>query len=155
MTIGFKPPIEHELGFALLGRNQANDVFTQTLRDPLFLDIGDESPLVLALSEVTDCINVCAHCALPGVRLRVGTKFPFAFLMAVICNGCTRSAKVSFSSAPRTTWLITCWLCLARQLCSKSQRPVISVLHSVSAIGPSRDAIRSATEISCVSRARL
>ncbi len=56
-----QPPVQHELRLILLSRNQANSVFRQTLRDPLFFDVGDESPLVFLLRQITDCVCVRTH----------------------------------------------------------------------------------------------
>ena len=51
---GLQPPLQHELGLVLLGRDQANDVFVQTLGDALFFNVGDEAPLVFALRQIIE-----------------------------------------------------------------------------------------------------
>jgi len=54
VAIRFEPPIEHELGLLLFRRNQTNDVFIQTGRYGIRLDVGDEAVLVLTLGEIFD-----------------------------------------------------------------------------------------------------
>src|SRR5229473_2215793 len=46
VLIRLQPPLEHELRFILLGRDQANNVLVESLWDSLFLDRSDEAPLV-------------------------------------------------------------------------------------------------------------
>src|SRR6185437_10900054 len=154
VTIGLQPPLQHELGLVLLGRDHADDVLVQPLGDFFLFDIGDEAPLVLAVRQVLNCIYISAHCILPEIG-PILTSFPCASLMAASCSGCTRSASIRSSSAPLTALLMICWLVRMGQRASKSHSPITSVLHSVSAMGPSRAAIISATVISRAGLARL
>ncbi len=53
-AVGAQPPLEHPLRLVLLGREDANDVFIQTSRNRLRLDVRDEAGLVLAVGELQD-----------------------------------------------------------------------------------------------------
>src|SRR5216683_3184091 len=106
VVIRLQPPLEHELRFILLGRDQANNVLVESLWDSLFLDRSDEAPLVFPLRQVSDRVKVRAHCILPDTKPIAGTRFPRAFLMVVRCKGWLRSESITFSSAPRTAWLM-------------------------------------------------
>ncbi len=50
-------PLQHELGLALARRDEANDVFVEPLGDTVLVDVGDEAPLVILLSETANRIN--------------------------------------------------------------------------------------------------
>src|SRR6266852_5196595 len=106
VVIRLQPPLEHELRLILLGRDQANNLLVEPLWDSLFLDRSDEAPLVFPLRQVSDHVKACAHCILPETKPIVGTRFPRAFLMVVRCKGWLRSESMTFSSAPRTAWLM-------------------------------------------------
>ncbi len=147
MAIGLQPPLQHEVGLVLLGGDEADDVFIQALGRAVFVDVGDEAPLVFLLRQFANRVGIRTHWILPDAI--VGTSLPRASLMLVRCNGCTRSESVIFSSTPRTAWLMIRWLLLIGQLSSRLQRPETSVLHSVRAMGPSIAAIISITEIWC------
>ena len=56
MPKGLEPPLQHEFGLLLLGRNDADDAFVQALGDALVFDISDESPLVITLGQIANCI---------------------------------------------------------------------------------------------------
>src|SRR5207248_11447718 len=87
VPVGLKPPLQHELRFTFLGRNEADHILVQTLGDPFFLNIGDEAPLVLAFGKISNCVKVRAHWVLPEILLMPGTSFPRSSLMAINCNG--------------------------------------------------------------------
>ena len=53
-AIGLEAPLEQPLGLALLGRDQADDVFGQAARCRVLLDVGDEAVLVLSIREFLD-----------------------------------------------------------------------------------------------------
>src|SRR5215470_18581347 len=103
MPIGFQPPLQHELRFILLARDQPNNIFVQSLRDSLGFNIRHKAPLVVTLGEVTNGIYAGAHCILPDAVLVVVTTFPFASRIAISCKGRIRSESITLSSAPRTT----------------------------------------------------
>src|SRR5215510_4631950 len=155
VAIRLQSPIQHELGLALLCRNDADDLFVEALRNPLIFDVGDKAPLVIALGKIANGIYVCVHCVLPGTTLTIGTRFPRPSRIAVSRMGLIRSESVTLSSAPRTTWLMILWLSLMGQDDSRSQSPAMSTLHSVRANGPSRAAMTAAMLIKCGSRASV
>ena len=51
-AIGFEPPVEHELRLFLFGRNEADDLFVESGRGRVGLNVGDESPLVIAVGKL-------------------------------------------------------------------------------------------------------
>ena len=51
VAVRLQPPLQHELRLVLLGRNQADDVFVQALRGRVFVNLGDEAPLVFAVGK--------------------------------------------------------------------------------------------------------
>src|ERR1700739_4036724 len=108
MTISLEPPLQHELRFLLLGRNQTNNVFIQPLRNSFLFDGCDKAPLIIAFRKIADAINVRAHCILPGTRLTC-TSFPWVPWIAVNRMGRIKSESISFCNAPRTTWLMILW----------------------------------------------
>src|SRR6185312_17098828 len=55
--IGLKPPGEHPLRLALLGRDKADDILGKPLRGLVGFDIGDESVLVLVDVDAADPLD--------------------------------------------------------------------------------------------------
>src|SRR6185437_3413122 len=109
VPICLEPPLQHELRLIFLGRDHADDVLVQPFGDFLLLDLSDKAPLVLAVSQVLNSIDISAHCILPEIGPMV-TSLPCGSLMAANCSGCTRSESIRRSSAPLTALLIICWL---------------------------------------------
>ena len=87
--------------------------------------------------------------------LVLAAVFPRLSRIAVSRMGRIKSDSNTFSNAPRTTWLMILWLSRMAHEDSRSHSPAISVLHSVSARGPSRAEMISAREISWGSRTKL
>src|SRR5262249_37451280 len=84
VAISLQPPLQHELGLALLGRDRTNDVFTQPGRQPVFVYRGHKAPLVLLLGKVVNLIDCAAHLA-PSATLSAG------LMDATISCSCLRS----------------------------------------------------------------
>src|SRR6266508_1885756 len=61
MPVRFQSPLKHEFRLVFLGRNQANDIFIQTRRYGVRIDISEEAVLVLAPGEILDRIHFCFH----------------------------------------------------------------------------------------------
>jgi hypothetical protein len=61
VPVGPKPPLQHELGLALLGRDQADDVLAEPGRQRVGLDVADEAPPVLPVGQGLECLDRCTH----------------------------------------------------------------------------------------------
>src|SRR5690606_2792865 len=60
--IGFQPPVEHPLRFALLLRNEADNVLAETARRLDRFDLGFEAVLVLIDVDLADLVNRLLNC---------------------------------------------------------------------------------------------
>ncbi len=65
MPIGPQAPFKHELGFVLLCRDDANDVFIQASGDLVSLDVRDEAGLVLLLDQLANVLRCRWHALSP------------------------------------------------------------------------------------------
>ena len=61
MPVRSQSPLKHEFRLVFLGRNQANDIFIQTRRYGVRIDISEEAVLVLAPGEILDRVHFCFH----------------------------------------------------------------------------------------------
>jgi hypothetical protein len=61
MTVGLEPPLEEPLWLLLLRRDDANDVFAQSLGYCVGFDVGEEAVGVLLVDELLDSIDGSTH----------------------------------------------------------------------------------------------
>jgi hypothetical protein len=61
VAIGAQPPLQHELGLRLLGRDLADDVLAQARRQRIGFDVAHEPPLVVAGRQRLECLRGCGH----------------------------------------------------------------------------------------------
>ena len=60
-AVGAQPPLEHELGLILDGRDRPDDVFVQAGWQPLAFDVGDEAVLVAPVDEDVQVFAFGSH----------------------------------------------------------------------------------------------
>ena len=75
-TVRLEPPIEQPLGLLLLLRDEPHDLFAETGRRVLLLDVGDEARVVSLLEDFVDRFGSCGHALLhPGAKpIGFGTR---------------------------------------------------------------------------------
>ena len=69
VSIGPQPPFQQPVRFALLGRDQSDDVFVQSRGSGVGVDVGDKAVLILVACELTDISWHGCHQE-PAVRAR-------------------------------------------------------------------------------------
>ena len=70
MSVSSEAPLEHEVGFALLLRDKADDVFVKARGDLVLVDLGNETVLVFLVGYGLDCGLVCHVYVPPRLGIR-------------------------------------------------------------------------------------
>src|SRR5437879_3149963 len=98
VAIRAQAPLEHELGLALLGRDQPDDVLVQARRQRVGFDVAHEPPLVVAGCERLECLRRCAH---QNLHLKGYTRLYIRSNWSPIRSSLARKAAASAGNRER------------------------------------------------------